>query len=283
MHQDISKDWKSRPGLRTSFVHLQGVGLATERRFHLRGLRTWDDLRADGAGERYARDLEESQRRFEAGDWAWFDRALPADQRWRAFGDFGSRALYVDIETDGGVHEDCITVIGCFDGREAHTFVRGRDLDRGREMIENHPLVVTFNGAAFDLPVIRRRFLYNLFNHVHVDLRFPLRKLGLAGGLKAIERQLGLDRPAEVSGLGGWDAVRLWREWEGGSEESLEILLAYNREDTRNMKPLMEHVYQKMGDGLWGMDARADVPGHLPSPITHPPSPVSHPPSPLLP
>jgi len=158
----------------------------------------------------------------------------------------------VDIETDGGMDEDSITVIGCFDGSEAHTFVRGRDLEKAKELIEDHPLVVTFNGAQFDLPMIRRRFTNNLFNHVHVDLRFPLRRLGMRGGLKAIEEQLGIARPAETRGLGGWDAVRLWREWERGSAESLELLLSYNREDTRNMMPLMKKVYEELGATLDG-------------------------------
>ena len=252
MADQISNDWKLRPGLQTSFIHLQGVGPATERKLWQRGLRTWDDLRAHEAGEKYARDLEISQERFASGDWKHFDRVLPGNEKWRAFGDFGDRALYVDIETDGGIEEDSITVIGCFDGSEAHTFVRGRDLENGKELIENHPLVVTFNGAQFDMPMIRRRFMYNLFNHVHVDLRFPLRKLGFRGGLKSIEQQLGIARPGETQGLGGWDAVRLWREWEDGREESLELLCAYNREDTRNMMPLMKKVYEELGGAMTG-------------------------------
>lgn len=236
-------------GLRSSFVHLHGVGPASERRLWERGLRTWEDLLAVEEGER-ADALRESITRFGSNDWNWFERALPASEKWRAFADLGDRALYVDIETDGGTDEDCITVIGCFDGVTAHTFVRGRDLDRAKDLIEDHPLVVTFNGAQFDMPLIRRRFTYNLFNHVHIDLRFPLRRLGLRGGLKSIERQLGLARSAETEGLGGWDAVRLWREWEQGREASLEILLAYNREDTRNMRPLMQHAFLELSRRL---------------------------------
>lgn len=244
--------------LRNSFVHLQGIGPATEGRLWRRGLRTWTDLLAVEAGQR-AEALRESHARFERGDWNWFDRAFPAGEKWRAFGDLGDRALYVDIETDGGMEGESITVIGCFDGVTAHTFVRGRDLEQAKELIEQHPLVVTFNGAQFDLPLIRRRFFYNLFNHVHVDLRFVLRRLGLRGGLKAIERQLGMSRSAETEGLGGWDAVRLWREWEMGHEASLQILLAYNREDTRNMLPLMKLAYEELSRKT-GWSAQGDRP-----------------------
>ena len=64
-----------------------------------------------------------------SSDWKFFDQRIPTAEKWRAFGELGSRALYVDIETDGGMDEDCITVLGCYDGRTAHTFVRGRDLE----------------------------------------------------------------------------------------------------------------------------------------------------------
>jgi uncharacterized protein len=242
----ISNDWKSRVGLRTSFIHLQGVGPMTERKLWQRGLRTWDDLRAHEDGGKYASDLARSQERFASGDWKHFDRALPANEKWRVLGDFQDKALFVDIETDGGVDGESITVIGCYDGREAHTFVRGRDLEKAKELIEDHPLIVTFNGAQFDMPLIRRRFFYNLFNHVHIDLRFPLKRLGFSGGLKKIEGAAGIARGDATRGLDGWDAVRLWREHERGSAEALDVLLEYNREDTRNLQPLLRLVYERL-------------------------------------
>ena len=94
--------------------------------------------------------------------------------------------------------------------------------------------------------------MYNLFNHVHVDLRFALRRIGFSGGLKSIEQQVGIERCPEARGLDGWDAVRLWREFEHGSEESLEVLLAYNREDIKNLMPLMKKVFEELGSGVTG-------------------------------
>jgi len=96
------------------------------------------------------------------------------------------------------------------------------------------------------MPMIRSRFHYNIFNHVHVDLRFPLSRLGFTGGLKRIEERLKIVRPEETQGLDGWDAVRLWREYEAGSREALELLLKYNREDIVNLEPLMEFVWVNM-------------------------------------
>lgn len=232
--------------LRQTFCHIQGIGPASERKLWQRGIRDWSSALGEQDLSRLHPDLSESEQRFAAREWKWFDQRLPAGEKWRAFGDFGSQALYVDIETDGGLDEESITVIGCFDGHVAHTFVRGRDLEKAKELIEDAPLVVTFNGAQFDMPFIRRRFFYNLFNHVHVDLRFPLKRLGFAGGLKKIEECVGLSRGDSTRGLGGWDAVRLWREHEQGSTEALEVLLEYNREDTRNLQPLMKMVYEKL-------------------------------------
>lgn len=245
-----SNDWNFSAGLRTSFIHLQGVGPTTERRLWRRGLATWDHLLGHADGDRYRSELDLSHQRYEARDWKHFDAVWPGGEKWRAFGDLGDRALYVDIETDGGIDEDSITVIGCYDGVTAHTFVRDRDLDRARDLIEDHPLIVTFNGAQFDLPVIRRRFSVNLFNHIHIDLRFPLKRLGYSGGLKAIEQRLGIERSEATRGLNGWDAVELWRHAQHGNEAALELLLAYNREDTKNMKPLMEMVYRDLSEEL---------------------------------
>lgn len=232
--------------LQRTFCHLQGVGPTTERRLWRSGARDWDTALGDEKFSRFHADLAESKQRFSSSDWKFFDQKIPTAEKWRAFGELGSRALYVDIETDGGMDEDCITVLGCYDGRTAHTFVRGRDLEAGKELIESHPLVVTFNGVQFDLPVIRRRFAHNLFNHVHIDLRFPLKRVGLSGGLKSIEQQFGIVRAEATRGLGGYDAVRLWHAYEDGSNEALELLLAYNREDIRNMEPLMKHAFQKL-------------------------------------
>jgi uncharacterized protein YprB with RNaseH-like and TPR domain len=56
----------------------------------------------------------------------------------------------------------------------------------------------------------------------------------------------GIERSERTLGLDGWDAVRLWREYEAGSEHSLQTLIEYNAEDIRNLKPLMEHVHQRL-------------------------------------
>lgn len=239
--------------LQQTFCHLPRIGPTTERRLWREGIGNWRALVERGGtvlhgarGDAARRAAEESLLRFERGDWKWFEAALPATAKWRAFGELGPRALYVDIETDGGFGAEAITVIGAYDGTTAHTFVADQNLDAARELIESYPLVVTFNGAAFDMPLIRQRFPSNLFNHIHIDLRFPLNRLGLSGGLKLIEQRVGIARGPDTQGLDGWDAVRLWREWQAGSAKSLDVLLAYNREDIVNLAPLMRLAYERL-------------------------------------
>lgn len=242
--------------LKSTYVHLPGVGEHTERRIWDAGIRSWMEFvnaRSVGslASARVATlrsGVVDSIQKYEQRDWRFFDQALSARHKWRAFGDFSEQALYLDIETDGGFGPDAVTVIGLYDGVNARCFVRGVDLEAAARVIEKHPLVVTYNGASFDMPLIRALFPRAVLNHVHVDLLHPLRRLGYTGGLKNVERLAGLRRSEDTTGLDGWDAVRLWREYEFGSQEALALLLDYNREDIVNLKPLMEMAFRELSN-----------------------------------
>ncbi len=244
--------------LRTTFLHLPGIGEITERKLWDSGVTCWTDFMtalAEGRlrgrkTELCARDVIESLKRYEGGDWNFFDTCLPTKHKWRAFLDFPDQALYVDIETTGFMDDDCITVIGTYDGKQAKSFIAGINLEEAVDEIEAHPLIVTFNGAQFDMPLIRQRFRHNFFNHIHVDLRFPLKRLGFAGGLKQIEKDFHIERSERTRGLDGWDAVRLWSEYQRGDDRALELLLEYNREDIRNLEPLMKFAAGEMKKAL---------------------------------
>jgi len=238
--------------LRRTFLHLHGVGEATERRWWGEGWTDWSDYLSarDPPGPPAARvenrrRVEECDACWSRGAWGRLDRLLPASVHWRAYGDFAETALYLDLETAGDA-ANTITLIGLFDGRTYRPYIAGRDLDEALRQIDRYPLLVTFNGALFDLPVLRAHFRNEPLNALHIDLRYPSRRLGLRGGLKRIEEALGLRRPAEVRGLDGWDAVRLWAEYRGGSRAALDRLVAYNREDTQNLKTLMEEVWARL-------------------------------------
>lgn len=244
--------------LTSTYVHLSGVGYSTEQRLWLAGARTWDDLlrgpeeflaqlrmspaRAAAITER----IDASGAALAAGDYRFFSAALPRRDQWRAFPDFAGRALYLDIETTGGGDFDHVTVIGLHDGTTLRQFVRGEDLLEAEELLREASLLVTFYGTSFDVPVLRRLFPRLPFDQLHVDLCHTLRRLGLGGGLKSVERQLGMERGSDLSGLDGWDAVRLWWEHRRGSQEARDLLLRYNAADVENMIPLMRLAYDRL-------------------------------------
>ena len=240
--------------LTSTFLHAAGIGPATERRIWEAGVLDWSsflDRHEDVALSERQRALllpvvEESIEQFDSGDYRYFARRLASREHWRAFGELGGRAAFLDIETTGASFDAAITVIGLYDGRETKTFVKGFNLEEFADEIENYPLIVTYAGAMFDLPHLRHRFRGTLLDQLHVDLCPTLRRLGQRGGLKQVERQLGIQRPEEVVGLDGWDAVRLWHEWENGSREALDLLIEYNRADVVNLEHLARFAYHEL-------------------------------------
>ncbi|MBI3910189.1 MAG: ribonuclease H-like domain-containing protein [Armatimonadetes bacterium] len=240
--------------LTQTFIHIQGIGYATERRLWELGARTWEAFLAIRPQPRLplsrAEDLPAavaaSLERLAAGDHRFFARRLPSRDHWRALPEFGERILFLDIETDGGTEIDSVTVIGAHDGRQLHQFVRGQNLLDFPDLADQAQLLVTFFGSGFDLPLLRRAFPRLPLDQLHVDLCYALRRLGHRGGLKAIEREIGLARSADTAGLNGWDAVRLWQEYRWGREDSLTTLRRYNAEDVENMRPLLAYAYERL-------------------------------------
>ncbi|NOR59499.1 MAG: exonuclease, partial [Methanosarcinales archaeon] len=89
------------------------------------------------------------------------------------------------------------------------------------------------------------------FDQLHIDLLYPLRRLGLTGGLKRIETELGLSRSDETTGLSGFDAVRLWYQYKRGSQAALDTLLRYNIEDIQNLETIIEMLYPSLMENAY--------------------------------
>jgi len=106
-------------------------------------------------------------------------------------------------------------------------------------------MVVTFNGASFDLPFICRITNLDIRDLVeHRDLLHVCRKRGLKGGLKRIEVLLGIGRDSGITD--GRMAPMFWQRWEAeGDEEALRMLLEYNREDCVNLE-VLESILDSM-------------------------------------
>ena len=238
--------------LEHTFIHIPGIGPKTEQRIWKRGIHRWQDfLRhkkpvfSPGKDRLIHENLEASlAHRDHIG---YFNDKLPAGEKWRLFDAFKHRAVYLDIETSGyDQWSSDITVIGLYDGDRVQTFVNGKNLDAFEMAIACYDLVVTFNGACFDLPFIKGCFPGISLPDGHIDLRFVLKKLGYEGGLKKIEKDLGITRSDEIDGVDGFEAVRLWRRYQRGDEKALKTLISYNNADIINLEPLMKLAYDEM-------------------------------------
>ncbi|PCR89796.1 ribonuclease H-like domain-containing protein [Natrinema ejinorense] len=248
--------------IENSFIPVRGVGETTERRLWENGITHWDEFDGSVVGSTLADRIEdfidEGWTHLERGDVSVFADALPASSRWRCYENVSDETCFLDIETTGlDAASNDVTTVSLHRTGETKTFVKGRDLTAARlerELAES-ALLVTFNGQRFDVPFLETCFDVDV-DLPHVDLMYPCKKLGLDGGLKAIEKDLGIDR--DMPDISGRDAVRLWHEYERGDERSLETLVEYNRADTRNMEPLMEIVADRLHENVFEAATRGD-------------------------
>jgi uncharacterized protein len=241
--------------LKNTYIHIPGVGKSLERKIWAQGIHTWEEFlemedRISIPSARKARiceGIKKSSEHLAAKDCCFFSQCLPSAEHWRAYPLFSDSVAFVDIETTGlSQHRDKITVVGIYDGRESKVYVRDINLDEIVEEFSKYRLLVSFNGARFDLPFIKSEFPEIEFKQLHIDLMYPLRRIGYSGGLKNIEKLLGISRSEDTEGMTGFDAVKLWKQYERGDREALDKLIKYNKEDIVNLKTIIELTYPKM-------------------------------------
>jgi uncharacterized protein YprB with RNaseH-like and TPR domain len=183
---------------------------------------------------------------LEARDAEALAAMIPRAERWRLYAAFGADAAFLDVEADG----DAVTAVGFLDARGPRLLLAGRDLDSFPEASRAWKLLVTYNGLAFDVPALRRAFPEWRPPRAHVDLRQLWHRLGHRGGLKALERSVGIGRPAHLDGLDGRDAARLWARHLGGDRAALRVFAEYNLHDAVNLRPLMDLGYNRLIERL---------------------------------
>ena len=262
-----------------TFIHLPGIGPKTERNLWDEGILTWDDFlearlpltRLHSRHGLFRSELAECEKRLQDADSSYFRRTIPSREGWRMYADFRINAAFLDIETTGLFpYQDKVTLVGILDSKGYHAFIRGRNLRDIRTATDRHgirvqllrnvwraikkyDLIVTYNGTLFDLPFLEStvRGSKPLIGDIpHIDLRFTLRRIGLTGGLKAIEREIGMVRETPLSSLDGYDAVRLWKMWEAGDEGALHTLIRYNAEDVLSLPRLADMAYNELAQEI---------------------------------
>ena len=174
---------------------------------------------------------------------------------WRLYDFFREDSVFLDIETTGlSKSNNDITVIGLYDGISTKMMIKGinLDIDSLKKELQKYKLIVTFNGAAFDIPFINKKYPDLLPKIPNFDVKSATDKLKLKGGLKKIEKLLGIKRSNVVEKFYGGDALTLWKMYRAtGDEYYLNLLIEYNEYDIINLKTIAEHCVKKLKETLF--------------------------------
>jgi uncharacterized protein YprB with RNaseH-like and TPR domain len=186
--------------------------------------------------------------------------------------------VFFDTETTGlGGSGTVAFLIGCgsltADGFEVRQYLlqdysdEAALLEKVLEELSAEKTLVTYNGAAFDLPVVRDRFIINRVARAipasgHIDLlhaarRLYRRRLGDCS-LTNVERELlGFHRTDDIP---GYLVPSVYFDWL--SEESTELLdgvLEHNRQDIVSLYLLLSRIHEAFETRGATLDAAEDL------------------------
>ena len=252
-----------------TFLHMAGVGEATEQRLWRNGYRCWNqlwealndglttrDVLRDHSVQRQLFDdtgprekhkktiawidcLDESRRAWKNREYRFFTDLLRPSDQWRLLSSVIKDSLFLDIETTGLSSElHYATVVGALYQGILHQWVWPQPLDELREILQSAKVLVTFNGRRFDIPFLQSHISDLAFPAAHIDLLYIANAAAMKGGQKAIEQGLGLTRDENIRDLSGKEAVLAWCSGLYGDQHAYRQLLKYNRADVE-MMPLI--------------------------------------------
>ncbi|PSG98592.1 MAG: exonuclease [Nanohaloarchaea archaeon SW_7_43_1] len=238
--------------LENSFILAPGIGEKTEQKLWKNNVTHWDEVSQTNAIGNTRREtlegfLKKARKNLKVGNSYFFGDKLPNKSLWRAYRNFEEDACFFDIETTGlDKSRNRVTTIAFHRNGETRTLVRGQNLTREniQREISNSSMLVTFNGKKFDQPFLEHSFDLDV-DTTHLDLMYPCKRIGLSGGLKKIEKQIGIDR--DLEDVDGREAVRLWKKYENkNNEDALDKLVEYNGYDARNLQELAEIIHERL-------------------------------------
>ncbi len=242
--------------LEQTFVHIPGIGKRTELQLWRSGIRSWDDFSgfltppapiSTALRRRLETYVPQSIDAVSRKDAGFFARLSSIGEAWRLFPEFSDQCVFLDIETTGlSPVFDTVTMVGLYDGHRYEVFIDGQNLQDVPARLKAYSVVVTFNGAGFDLRFLKLAFKNIELPPIHIDLRWVTRRLGFRGGLKSIEKEFGIRRDEAVEDISGYDATVLWSRYQRGDKTALDRLIAYNTEDVVHLKAIMEMSYDQL-------------------------------------
>ena len=249
--------------IQNTFLLLERVSKNLEKSFWSQGINDWDDflnketIKGISKARKlyYDRKLMEARKELYSLNSSYFKETLPSAEYYRLYDFFKEDAIFLDIETTGlDFRNNDITVIGLFNGVETKTMIKGINFDPNelRKELLKYKLIVTFNGGSFDIPFINKLYPDMLPNIPNFDVKIIANRIGLKGGLKEIEKNLGIRRNEIIENFYGGDALTLWKMYRAtGDDYYLKLLIEYNEEDIINLKKVAEHCVNKIKEDLF--------------------------------
>ena len=242
---------------------MERVGEKIEKRIWSNGIHDWDNFlrndRIKGISKPrklyYDRKISNARKALFNFDSSYFLNILPQSETWRLYDFFKEDSVFLDIETTGlSKFDDDITVFGLYDGLNTKTMIKGINMNYNelKKELQKYKLIITFNGASFDIPFIEKRYPGLLPKVPNFDVKSITSRLGFTGGLKNIEKELNFHRKEIIKDFHGGDAVTLWRMYGAtGDEDYLNLLVEYNEYDIVNLKKVTECCVKRMKGNLF--------------------------------
>lgn len=263
--------------IRQAFQHFRGIGAGRLRQLQEAGIRDWDELAAftpmlplgDRGRMRLREEIAQCERAIAEKNLRYLVGAFRGCDQWRILAHFFPSASYFDIETSGLDIDSHVTVVTCYHRDRVYSFVHGENMEAFLDLLEDVELLVSFNGASFDIPQILRMYHIPDLPCAHIDLRWLCYHASMHGGLKSIEKRLDINRPRDLIGVDGDEAVWLWQLWENqGMEKARERLLRYCSADSVSLKLLSAkllslndvHVECPTAGELWSLLGKMETP-----------------------
>ncbi len=185
-----------------------------------------------------------------------------------------SKAVFLDTETTGlGLGAGTYVFLvgaGYLDGNDFRVkqfFLTGPGhevafLSALSEFLAGFTTVVTFNGKAFDLPLLENRYIrhrqpFPFVDPPHIDLLHPARRIWKrrldSCALSSLEAQiLGLARSQQD--VPGWEIPsRYFRYQRTGDSRELEGVFYHNLQDILSLAALMIHVDRILANPVCGL------------------------------
>ena len=246
--------------IKNTFQILERVAKAKELNLWHEGIDCWDtflttdDIKGISKTKKkyFNRQINNAKKALYNSDAAYFTNKIPTTETWRLYDFFKEDTVFLDIEADGLAGDADITVIGLYDGISTKTMIKGINLDFNilRNELKKYKLIVTFNGASFDLPFIKKR--YDILPYTpHIDLKNTCARLNFTGGLKEIEKDFDIKRSNIIEKFSGGDPLTLWKMYKStGDDYYLNLLVEYNEEDVINLKKILNYCYNKLSEEI---------------------------------